>query len=257
MSFDPHASPHKILGIPANASTDQVRKAYKKLARRYHPDHNDAPDASARFMAVKAAHDEMLYRIASGYAPAPPPPRAARRSSRAPRGEARGGVQGAPRGSTWGGSTWGGPGSSSRGTSSRGARGGGAGSTSGATAGASGGASGATARASGGASGATAGASGGASGASGDAARSVSSAAGPGSPPTWEELLEQQHRAEASQSFWRLAMYSTGILFWFVAFSVLMLSLREMSDAMSAPREPPEVEEPPPEPPRDAGNQLW
>jgi DnaJ-class molecular chaperone len=31
---------YKILGIERSASTEQIRKAYRKLARKYHPDIN-------------------------------------------------------------------------------------------------------------------------------------------------------------------------------------------------------------------------
>lgn len=78
--------PHEVLQIPPQASARQVRKAYKRLAHRYHPDRNSAPDAVERFKAIKAAHDEMLRAIENGgywvpsasRRPAPPPPAARR-----------------------------------------------------------------------------------------------------------------------------------------------------------------------------------
>lgn len=79
---DPNADPARVLGVPAGASADQVRRAYKRLARRYHPDRNPDPAAAARFSAIKQAHDALLARIAARDRPPPPPAR--RPSSRVP-----------------------------------------------------------------------------------------------------------------------------------------------------------------------------
>jgi molecular chaperone DnaJ len=50
--------PYKILGVDKKASQDEVKKAYRKLARQYHPDRNNG-DAKAeeRFKEVQAAYD--------------------------------------------------------------------------------------------------------------------------------------------------------------------------------------------------------
>jgi molecular chaperone DnaJ len=50
--------PYKILGVDKKASQDEVKKAYRKLARQYHPDTNSG-DAKAeeRFKEVQAAYD--------------------------------------------------------------------------------------------------------------------------------------------------------------------------------------------------------
>jgi molecular chaperone DnaJ len=49
---------YKILGVGKNASDEEIKKAYRKLARQYHPDRNPG-DAKAeeRFKEVSAAHD--------------------------------------------------------------------------------------------------------------------------------------------------------------------------------------------------------
>ncbi|MEZ4238313.1 MAG: J domain-containing protein [Myxococcota bacterium] len=69
--------PHHLLGIAADASPEQVRRAYKRLARRLHPDRNPDPDAAAQFVAVKAARDAMLRRASMRRPVRPPPARTA------------------------------------------------------------------------------------------------------------------------------------------------------------------------------------
>lgn len=70
---DPITHPHEILGLPARSTADDVRKAYRKLARTCHPDMDPSAGAAERFIAVKAAHDEMLRRIEIGDIPSAGP----------------------------------------------------------------------------------------------------------------------------------------------------------------------------------------
>jgi curved DNA-binding protein len=46
-----------VLGVDRNASSDDIKKAYRKLARKYHPDVNREPDAEERFKEVGEAYE--------------------------------------------------------------------------------------------------------------------------------------------------------------------------------------------------------
>src|SRR2546428_12239462 len=48
---------YKTLGVPKNASTDDIKKAYRKLARQYHPDVNKKQDAEKRFKEINEANE--------------------------------------------------------------------------------------------------------------------------------------------------------------------------------------------------------
>jgi molecular chaperone DnaJ len=48
---------YAILGVAPNASDDDIKKVYRSLAMRYHPDRNSAPGAEARFKAVTKAYE--------------------------------------------------------------------------------------------------------------------------------------------------------------------------------------------------------
>jgi molecular chaperone DnaJ len=49
---------YKILGIDRNASQDEIKKAYRKLARKYHPDANPGDkEAEEKFKKISHAHD--------------------------------------------------------------------------------------------------------------------------------------------------------------------------------------------------------
>jgi molecular chaperone DnaJ len=49
---------YKTLGVEKKATAEEIKKAYRKLARKYHPDRNpDDKDAEARFKEISQAHD--------------------------------------------------------------------------------------------------------------------------------------------------------------------------------------------------------
>ena len=48
---------YETLGVGRDASFDDIKKAYRKLARSYHPDVNPDPKLAEKFKEITAAYD--------------------------------------------------------------------------------------------------------------------------------------------------------------------------------------------------------
>ena len=48
---------YETLGVSENASADEIKKAYRKLARKYHPDINKDPESQEKFKEINAAYE--------------------------------------------------------------------------------------------------------------------------------------------------------------------------------------------------------
>jgi DnaJ-class molecular chaperone len=48
---------YEVLGVRRDASQDDIKKAYRRLAREHHPDVNGDPTAEGRFKEVSGAYE--------------------------------------------------------------------------------------------------------------------------------------------------------------------------------------------------------
>lgn len=54
-------NPYKVLGVSENASKDEIKKAYRAMARKYHPDMNpDNPKATEKMNEINEAYDILM-----------------------------------------------------------------------------------------------------------------------------------------------------------------------------------------------------
>ena len=51
---------YELLGIPKDASEEQVRKAFRGLAMEWHPDRNRSADAAERFKEINEAYQVLI-----------------------------------------------------------------------------------------------------------------------------------------------------------------------------------------------------
>ena len=52
-----HFNPYQVLNVPKSAKTSQIREAYKKLVKEWHPDKNRSPDAEDKFIQIQQAYE--------------------------------------------------------------------------------------------------------------------------------------------------------------------------------------------------------
>ena len=48
---------YATLGLKRNATTTEIKKAYRKLSMKFHPDKNKSPDAEAKFREISYAYE--------------------------------------------------------------------------------------------------------------------------------------------------------------------------------------------------------
>ena len=62
--------PYSVLGIPRSASDEEIKKAYRNLSRKYHPDANinnpNKDQAEAKFKEIQQAYQQIMKQREQG-----------------------------------------------------------------------------------------------------------------------------------------------------------------------------------------------
>ena len=63
--------PYSVLGVPRSATDDEIKKAYRRLSRKYHPDANinnpNKDQAEEKFKQVQQAYEQIMKEREYGY----------------------------------------------------------------------------------------------------------------------------------------------------------------------------------------------
>ena len=51
---------YAVLGVLKSTSSEEIKKAYRKLALKYHPDKNKTSEAAEKFKQIRAAYEALI-----------------------------------------------------------------------------------------------------------------------------------------------------------------------------------------------------
>lgn len=62
-AYNPLQSFYDLLGVPVSAGENEIKRAYRRKALRYHPDSNPSPDAHAKMQQINEAYQRIMERL--------------------------------------------------------------------------------------------------------------------------------------------------------------------------------------------------